>query len=117
MSLIIAINGQSLALPAVPLAASPNAVGVLGATVISTATTLRNLYVQTQDPGAGQTTDITVYKNGVATTLTVSVAAGRLTGADTTHSVACVAGDVIGYVPSLSGSSASTTFNASVEAD
>lgn len=67
-------------------------------TPIPRATTVRNLYLSTAgaQPGDG-TLVATVRKNGVDTTVTVTVAAGAAAGTvtDLTHSVAFAAGDLL----------------------
>lgn len=56
---------------------------------------LRALAVNDYSAQSGGTMTITVYKNGVATTLTVALAAGTTSGSDLTDSVAVVQGDKI----------------------
>jgi len=77
---------------------SVEATEALGQMVISSATTLRNLYVATSTTqGALGSLVITIRKNGAATALTVTIAAGTAAGvfSDTTHSVTFAAGDLI----------------------
>ena len=77
---------------------SGEATEALGQMVISSATTLRNLYVATSTTqGALGSLVITIRKNGVATALTVTIAAGTAAGvfSDTTHSVTFAAGDLL----------------------
>ena len=64
--------------------------------VCQLAGTLSKLYVRLGSNSDRDTT-YTVYKNGVATTLTctISAGAGNVTGSDLTHSVSVAAGDQI----------------------
>jgi len=67
------------------------------ANLIPTSGTIKNLYVALRlDPGAPPDAyTFTVYKNGVATALTVTIVANNTTGNDTIHSVAVAAGDLV----------------------
>jgi hypothetical protein len=57
--------------------------------------TLRNLRVRRLSFGTGLAATVTVFVNGAATAITVSLAAGVDTGGDTANSVAVVAGDFV----------------------
>jgi hypothetical protein len=66
--------------------------------LMSRAGTIKNLYVKSSAAsGAGTNIIITVYKNGVATTLTTTLA-NATSGTDLTHTVTVAAGDEIGIV-------------------
>jgi hypothetical protein len=61
--------------------------------------TLRNLYVQHNNPGGtGAVITYTVFVNGVATAITVGVASTTAQGADTVNSVVVAAGDRVRIV-------------------
>ena len=69
-----------------------------GQIIIASATTIRNLYVSTSTAqGALGSCVLTARKNGVATSLTITIAAGAAAGifSDTTNSVTFAAGDLI----------------------
>ncbi|MFA5387360.1 MAG: hypothetical protein WC322_03100 [Candidatus Paceibacterota bacterium] len=66
--------------------------------------TLKNLRVQHNLTGTGSAIIYTVHVNGVATTLTVSVNAGSVSGADTTHTVSVSADDRVELVVTKPGS-------------
>lgn len=63
--------------------------------IIPVAGTISNLYVLSGAVGAGSKHAYTVYKNGVATTLTCTTGLNGGAANDTTHSFTVVAGDVI----------------------
>lgn len=64
--------------------------------LIPCAGTFSNFYVGLDaSPSAGKSYDITLLKNGSATTVTVNIADANTTGSDTTHSFSVVAGDTI----------------------
>jgi hypothetical protein len=66
---------------------------------IPRAGTLRNLYVQHNNPGGtGAVITYTVFVNGIATAITVGVASTTAQGADTTNSVVVAAGDRVRIV-------------------
>jgi len=67
--------------------------------------TLRNLYVRASFNNLNGTTTITIMLNGVATSLQVVLAAGGLSGSDTTHTVTIAAGDQISIRVVTGGSS------------
>ena len=81
----------------------------VGQQVIPTSGTIKNMYVGlSADPGtAPDAYRITLMKNGVDTTLTVTITADDTTGNDTTHTVAVVAGDTV----SLHGEALNTPNN------
>jgi hypothetical protein len=63
---------------------------------IARAGTLRNLYVRHNDPGgSGATITYTVRVNGAPTAITIGLASTAASAADTTNSVAVVAGDIV----------------------
>jgi hypothetical protein len=84
----------------VNLAAYGNTTSALGAhdeLMAPRAGTLTNLLVLMDNvASAGTGMKFTVYKNGVATALTCTIAAGGTTASDNTHTVAVAAGDLIG---------------------
>jgi hypothetical protein len=66
---------------------------------IPRAGTLRNLYVQHNNPGGtGAVLTYTVFVNGIATAITVGVASTTAQGADTVNSVVVAAGDRVRVV-------------------
>jgi hypothetical protein len=54
--------------------------------------------------GSGESTSVTVRKNGVSTTVTCSIGHAGTNASDTTHSVACVAGDRVSMQVDYAGS-------------
>ncbi|MDN3656660.1 hypothetical protein QWZ08_13530 [Ferruginibacter paludis] len=68
-------------------------------TVMSRAGTVRNLYVKLDgSPGGGNNLIITVYKNGVAQTVTTTITQPAVSGSDTSNSFTVAAGDEVGIV-------------------
>lgn len=56
--------------------------------------TLKNLYITSDNGTASDDGNVfTIYKNGVATALVVTIATGQQSGSDTSHGVSFVAGD------------------------
>jgi hypothetical protein len=74
--------------------------------------TAKMLYVTMDPPGGTQTTKVTLLKNAVASTLTVTVTGTATTGSDTTHSVSLVAGDSLRmeYVTSATSATVNVQF-------
>ncbi len=64
--------------------------------ICPTAGTLKNLYVYTDGAAAGQDCIVTVQKNGVDTSLTVTVAGESSTNSNTADTISLVAGDALG---------------------
>jgi len=61
---------------------------------ITTSGTIRNLYIERiTAPGSGNTNQYTLYKNGAATSLTVTLSNSELTASDTSTEVTVSAGD------------------------
>jgi len=78
-----------------PLAASTSIIDVR----VPRAGTLRNLYVEHNDPGGtGATITYTVFVNGGATALTVGLASTAAQAADTVNTVVVAAGDTVRVV-------------------
>lgn len=70
------------------------AVGAVYDVVCSEAGTIKNLYVELPSgPGAGKSIDFTLYKNGVAQSLTCTISNTDTTGNDTSNTVSVAAGD------------------------
>lgn len=68
----------------------------IGSYVVPSAGAISGLYVSSDANGFSlATTTVTLMKNNVATALTATLAAGVLSGNDTTHSISVVAGDSI----------------------
>ena len=67
----------------------------LGSTQIPFACTIKNLYVTSVANASDGTDKVSVYKNGVITTLSCVVANSQRTGSDTTHTVTVNAGDYL----------------------
>lgn len=73
-------------------------------TLVSRAGTVKNLYVKLSAAlGAGKTGTVTVYKNGVATTLLTTLSVGPTSFNDITNSFTVVAGDEIGIQVATTG--------------
>lgn len=87
------------------------------ANIITTGCTAKKLYVTTQAPGTGEITNVTLFVNGVATTLEVNVNDLELSGADITHTVTLNPADVIYFRLHRTGGSLSTVVNISFELD
>lgn len=92
---------SSLTVYLFPMGLNPAAAGALGidgAYVMPKAGVIRNLHVMRSFvTGVTRTDLITLYKNGVATTVTFSIAGAATTGNDVTHSFSVVAGDAISF--------------------
>lgn len=72
--------------------------------VVSRSGTIRNLYVKILDAlVAGKTGTVTVFKNGVATSLEAVLSVGSNAASDTTNSFTVVAGDEIGIKITTTG--------------
>ncbi len=66
---------------------------------------IQNFYVKlTAAPGAGTSRTFKIFKNGVASGISVTISDAATTGSDTTNSVAVVAGDDLCIESTLSGS-------------
>lgn len=76
--------------------------------LVSYAATISNLRVRCVAPGAGQTTQFTIYKNGAATAVTCTVSGGSTTAADVTNSFTVTAGDRLSIEIITSTTSATT---------
>lgn len=64
--------------------------------IVPTSGTFTNLYAFLSNaPGTGNAREFTLIKNGVATTLDVSISGTGTTAGDTTHSISVVAGDTL----------------------
>lgn len=62
--------------------------------IIAAGGTLRNFkIILSAAPGAGKSWTMTVYKNGIATTMSVVITGAATTGEDVTHEIAVTAGD------------------------
>lgn len=81
--------------------------------VISAPGTIDSLYVDLGTaPGRGETMSVTLRLNGADTALTVTISGTAKTGSDTSHSVAVVAGDVVGWKVVASNNGAYAAANA-----
>jgi hypothetical protein len=107
----------SIATGYVGISGQPTNTSIAKSTILAGSATLRNLYVTTQDPTGGGSVTVTTRKNGATTTSTVTINAGNVSGADNTHTVSGVLGDVIDWVVSLAGGAVSTTVSISMEMD
>lgn len=65
------------------------------ANVMPTAGTFSRLFVTHTDPGVGNTRDVELYKNGVATGLKVSLSSGSGIGNDVTNTFTVAQGDLV----------------------
>ena len=77
-----------------------------GQTLFPTAGTLKNLYVElTAAPGAGKSRTYTIWKNGIAQSLVVTISDSATTGSDTdpAHAVTIAAGDKVAIKESCVG--------------
>lgn len=90
------------------IAGNPTNTSAVKPLVITASSTARNLYVTTQDPTPGTIT-VTVRKNGSATTLTVTISGGNVSGADITHAPTFVSGDVMDVVVTTAGGATCTS--------
>lgn len=73
-------------------------------TLVSRGGTIKNLYVKISAAlASGKTGTVTVYKNGVATTLQAVLSVGPVDFNDTTHSFTVVAGDEVGIQVTTTG--------------
>lgn len=77
--------------------------------VVPHAMTLDRLFIYITAPGVGKSRAFTVMKNGVATSLSVTVSGTNTSGSDTSNSVSLAAGDTISMKSVPSGTPASTT--------
>jgi hypothetical protein len=78
--------------------------------VVPTACTFSNLSLQALTaPGGATSRTLTLYKNGSATALVATLSGANTSVTDTTHSVSCSAGDLVGYYITKSGSPAAST--------
>lgn len=69
----------------------------------------------TAAPGVGNSRTFTLYKNGSATAVTLTISGASTSNSDTTHSVHYAAGDTIEWRYSNSGSPAAAEFESSIE--
>lgn len=84
--------------------------------LISSAGTMQNMRVLlTVAPGVGTSYVFTLYKNGSATALTVTISGTATTGSDTTHTVTVAAGDALRWEYTVTGTPATTRPSLSVE--
>ena len=75
---------------------------------VPTSGVFKKLYVELDvDPGATPVTK-TLFVNGIASALTVTINTGSLSGSDTTHEVAVVAGDIVLMVNTIAGAPVAT---------
>jgi hypothetical protein len=78
--------------------------------VIPTGGTLSSWYIKlAAAPGAGKSFVFTVRLNGVSAALTITISDAATTGADITHSVAVVAGDIVDILATPSGTPSAST--------
>lgn len=90
-----------------------NAASANVASVMGMAGTVDQLYVApVAAPGGSDTFTYTLYKNGVATTVTCVVTGSTVAAHDTTHSVTFVAGDVLSILVVVSATGATTIHRA-----
>lgn len=83
-----------------------------GRQVCATAGTIKKLYVNLDAaPGGVQTRTLTVYQNGSATALTVTITGAATTGNDTTHSFTVAAGDTLALRDEESASATNANVN------
>lgn len=83
---------------------------VLANQIVPTAGVLKNLFVNYRSaPGASNSLAVTLYVNGVASTLTTTVSGTATQSSDTTHSVSVNAGDKIALQLVATGTPVSTT--------
>ena len=79
--------------------------------LIATAGTVKKFYVRLDTaPGVGSTNTFTVYKNGSATALTITVSNLDVTGNDTSNSFTVAAGDKLAIFKDESAVAANTAF-------
>lgn len=72
--------------------------------VVPTGGTVKKLYIDlVTAPSAGTSRTFTLYKNGLATALTLTISGTATTGNDTTHTVTVVAGDELSLESTISG--------------
>lgn len=90
------------------------AAGTLADTCVSVmpiAATISKLTLKLPTNATGTGTTVTLYKNNVATTLTVTCATGVTTGQDLTHSITVAEGDEISVKITCDTDAASATFS------
>jgi hypothetical protein len=88
------------------------------AQVFPTAGTLKNAYVVLNNaPTAGKSYALTLFKNGIATTITATVSDANTTATDTTNSVTVAAGDILYWAIVPSGTPTARMVSVSLEFD
>lgn len=89
---------------------------VLAGTVMGADADLKRLYITSTDPTPG-TLNVKVRVNGVASTITATIASGALSAVDSAHTESVVAGDVIDYEVTAAGGATNTSVSCSLEVD
>lgn len=121
-ALMMSTHGNAATVPAstthyVPPSTPITPSTTLNSVLVTLAGTIRNFYIRTgtAQPASGSLV-FTVLKNGVATALTITVAASGAAGtySDTTHSFSVVAGDLISFQITNNATAASATIGAMV---